>query len=107
MTNIYINAELSAELEELGVKPMNTCHCVGALVSTKRLTIFDLLYPENAEKVWGSEVKAVNEGMQFSPMYPDWQKKSEEMLELWWVGKGDDWQAFIKRSLERRKAEKG
>lgn len=89
-TNIYVDRELSGELEALGVKPM-----IYRDLEVKQngrylnmpISIFCLLYPENAERVTG-------EG---------WQAWSFALLQTWQDGM--DWQAFVADAVERRKAE--
>lgn len=90
MTDIYVSSELSGELEALGVEPM-----IYRDLEVKQngqylnmpISIFCLLYPENAEMVAG-------EG---------WQAWCLALLQTWQDGM--DWQSFVAEAVERRKAE--
>ena len=92
--NIYINAELSAELEELGVVPKLPPYQYTEPDGTqivdldRQYTIFCLLYPENAERIVGD----------------GWQAWCLAIIQTWQDGM--DWQAFVAKAVERRKAEK-
>lgn len=102
--NIYVNQELSAELEALGVNQPTGLGVAYAMVNKEMApngeryvpyTIFDLLYPENAEKVWG---KKWNSQDSFAGQDGT---ATEALLMLW--QRGRDWQAFVADSVELRK----
>lgn len=110
MTNIYVNAELSAELEALGVKAIvfSGLQCFGENLSIQQvaklkenmdttkglpmvpaITIFDLLYPDNARLIWPEGTTRV------------WTRATVEVLHMWQAGM--DWRSYVAWAVERRK----